>query len=69
MTDSAINDAHRAPASPPSPEIANQARSLRAQLHYHAHQYYTLDASQIPDAEYDRLFQELQALEAAHLGL
>ena len=69
MTDSAINDAHRAPASPPSPEIANQARSLRAQLHHHAHQYYTLDASQIPDAEYDRLFQELQALEAAHPGL
>ena len=39
---------------------------LRAQLHHHAHQYYVLDAPQVPDAEYDRLFQELQALEAAH---
>ena len=25
-----------------------------------------LDAPEIPDAEYDRLFRELQALEAAH---
>jgi DNA ligase (NAD+) len=39
---------------------------LRAQLHHHAHLYYTLDAPEIPDAEYDRLFRELQALEAAH---
>ena len=39
---------------------------LRAQLHRHAHQYYVLDAPLIPDAEYDRLFQELQALEDAH---
>jgi DNA ligase (NAD+) len=39
---------------------------LRAQLNHHAHLYYTLDAPQIPDAEYDKLFQELQALEAAH---
>ncbi|OGB35496.1 MAG: DNA ligase (NAD(+)) LigA [Burkholderiales bacterium RIFCSPLOWO2_12_FULL_61_40] len=41
-------------------------QELRAQLHHHAHQYYVLDAPLIPDAEYDRLFQELQALEAAH---
>ncbi|MFM2050109.1 MAG: hypothetical protein RL682_600 [Pseudomonadota bacterium] len=40
--------------------------SLRAQLHHHAHQYYVLDAPSIPDAEYDKLFQELQALEAAN---
>ncbi|OYU43609.1 MAG: DNA ligase (NAD(+)) LigA, partial [Burkholderiales bacterium PBB4] len=40
--------------------------ALRKQLHHHAHQYYVLDAPQIPDAEYDRLFAELQALEAAH---
>ncbi|HEX5354759.1 MAG TPA: NAD-dependent DNA ligase LigA, partial [Aquabacterium sp.] len=50
-----------APASP-----TEQAAQLRAQLHHHAHQYYVLDAPQIPDAEYDRLFQALQALEAAH---
>jgi DNA ligase (NAD+) len=35
-------------------------------LHHHAHAYYTLDAPEIPDAEYDRLFRELQALESAH---
>ena len=39
---------------------------LRETLHHHAHQYYVLDAPGIPDAEYDRLFQELQALEARH---
>ena len=43
-----------------------RAEALRSLLSYHAHRYYTLDAPEIPDAEYDRLFQELQALEAAH---
>ena len=51
-------------AEPPSP--AERAAALRAELHHHAHLYYTLDAPQIPDAEYDRLFRELQAIEAAH---
>ncbi|MEO6624154.1 MAG: NAD-dependent DNA ligase LigA, partial [Burkholderiaceae bacterium] len=37
---------------------------LRAQLHQHAHQYYVLDAPTISDAQYDRLFTELQQLEA-----
>ena len=45
---------------------AEQAQSLRAQLHRYAHAYYTLDAPEIPDAEYDRLFRQLQALESAH---
>ncbi|MCU0919715.1 MAG: NAD-dependent DNA ligase LigA [Burkholderiaceae bacterium] len=45
---------------------AQRAAELRATLQHHAHQYYVLDAPQIPDAEYDRLFQELQALEEAH---
>ncbi len=45
---------------------AEQARSLREQLQHHAHRYYVLDAPEIPDAEYDRLFQQLQALEEAH---
>ena len=39
---------------------------LRQELHRHAHQYYVLDAPTVPDAEYDRLFQELQSLEARH---
>jgi DNA ligase (NAD+) len=41
-------------------------QTLRDLLHTYAHQYYVLDAPQVPDAEYDRLFQELQALESAH---
>ena len=50
-----------------SPEA--RAEALRRALHHHAHRYYTLDAPEIPDAEYDRLFRELQALEAAHPAL
>ena len=45
---------------------AQRAAELRATLQHHAHRYYVLDAPEIPDAEYDRLFQELQALEQAH---
>ena len=54
-------------AAGPSP--AERAAELRAQLHHHAHRYYTLDDPEIPDAEYDRLFRELQNIEAAHPGL
>ncbi|MES2100743.1 MAG: NAD-dependent DNA ligase LigA [Pseudomonadota bacterium] len=43
-----------------------RAAELRAQLQHHANLYYTLDAPEIPDADYDQLFQELQAIEAAH---
>src|SRR5471032_1910789 len=43
-----------------------RADELHAILHEHAHKYYVLDEPSIPDAEYDKLFQELQALEAAH---
>ena len=50
-------------------EAAARAAALRAQLHHHAWRYYVHDAPEIPDAEYDRLFRELQALEAAHPGL
>ncbi len=39
---------------------------LSKQLHAHAHSYYVLDAPSIPDAEYDKLFKELQLLEAQH---
>ena len=43
-----------------------RASELRAQLHHHGHLYYVLDAPTVPDAEYDRLFKELQALETTH---
>ncbi len=54
-------------ASPePAADPAQQAADLRTQLHHHAHLYYVLDAPVLPDVEYDRLFQQLQTLEAAH---
>ena len=52
-----------------APEPAQRAADLRALLAHHAQRYYVLDAPELPDAEYDRLFQELQAIEAAHPGL
>jgi len=55
--------------SEPSPKpaaAAARAAALRAELHLHAHRYYVLDEPTIPDAEYDKLFRELQELEAAH---
>ncbi len=47
-------------------DFTAQAAALRAQLHHWAHQYHVLDQPSVPDAEYDRVFQALQALEAAH---
>jgi len=45
--------------------VAARAAELRALLQHHAQRYYVHDAPEIPDAEYDRLYQELQAIEAA----
>ena len=45
--------------------IARMA-ALVEELNRHIYNYHVLDAPTIPDAEYDRLFRELQALEAAH---
>jgi len=47
-------------------DAAREAAALSEQLHRHAHLYYVLDAPEIPDAEYDKLFQRLQALEAEY---
>jgi DNA ligase (NAD+) len=43
-----------------------RAAQLRRDIEYHNYRYYVLDDPQIPDAEWDRLLQELRALEAAH---
>ncbi len=51
---------------PPKPHPEQRAAELRALLQHHAHRYYVLDDPELPDAEYDRLFQELQAIEAEH---
>ena len=45
---------------------ADRIDELRATLDHHAKQYYELDAPEIPDAEWDRLYRELVALEQAN---
>ena len=45
---------------------ATRISQLRQQIDGHNHRYYVLDEPSVPDAEYDRLFRELQALEAEH---
>ena len=47
-------------------DAAARAAVLHQQLHYHNYRYHTLDQPEIPDAEYDRLFHELKALEAQY---
>ncbi|WP_265942311.1 NAD-dependent DNA ligase LigA [Dechloromonas sp. A34] len=42
---------------------AERAAGLRAEIERHNKAYYVLDAPSIPDAEYDKLFRELQGLE------
>ena len=49
-----------------SADVRFRAAWLREQLHRHGYHYYVLDDPEIPDAEYDRLFRELQELEAAY---
>ena len=46
--------------------VQERADALRELLHHHAHRYYVLDAPEIPDAEYDKLFRELEQLEEQH---
>lgn len=49
-----------------TPETANRVQELRQTIDEHNYRYYVLDDPQVPDAEYDRLFRELQDLEASH---
>ncbi len=45
---------------------AARAEELRSRLHHHDYYYYILNRPEISDAEYDRLFNQLRELEAAH---
>jgi DNA ligase (NAD+) len=47
-------------------EVVQRIAQLRAEIERHNHAYYVLDAPTLPDAEYDKLFRELQALEAQY---
>jgi DNA ligase (NAD+) len=51
---------------PQNGDMAQRVAALHQALHLHAHSYYVLDEPSIPDAEYDKLFAELQSIEAAH---
>ena len=46
--------------------VQSRILELRAELDQHNYRYYVLDEPSVPDAEYDRLFNELKALEAEH---
>jgi DNA ligase (NAD+) len=47
-------------------DYATRAEELRKQLEHHLYRYHVLDDPEISDAEYDRLFDELKALEDEH---
>ena len=47
-------------------QTAQHIRHLTDLLNRYAYEYYTLDAPSVPDAEYDKLFRELEALERNH---
>ncbi|RQO36252.1 DNA ligase [Herminiimonas sp. KBW02] len=59
-------DANAKPEEPDASNPPARAAWLRDELNRHNYAYHVLDNPSIPDAEYDKLFRELQALEAAH---
>src|ERR1700751_6126515 len=46
--------------------VRRRLEELREEVDHHLHRYHVLDDPEISDAEYDRLFDELTALEAEH---
>jgi len=55
--------------TPPAAADRQRAAQLRTLIGYHNHRYYVLDDPEIPDADYDSLFQELKGLESRHPDL
>ncbi len=53
-------------SSPPPPAPAERIHELRSSLDHHNHLYYNKAAPEITDAEYDKLFRELEELEKQH---
>ena len=51
---------------PARKDVQQQMEALRDKIRYHEHRYYVLDDPEISDAEFDRLVNELKALEAEH---
>jgi DNA ligase (NAD+) len=50
-------------------DVQQRVDKLREQIAYHNYRYYVLDNPEIPDAEYDRLFRNLQVLEEQYPAL
>jgi DNA ligase (NAD+) len=53
-------------AAPSSGDVTARAKELREQLEHHAHRYYVLDDPEVGDDVYDRLLDELRAIERDH---
>jgi DNA ligase (NAD+) len=53
-------------APAPAPAVVARVDELREQIRHHNEQYHTLDAPEIPDADYDALVRELAGLEEQH---
>jgi len=51
---------------PSSKDARQKIVALRDKIRYHEHRYYVLDDPEVSDAEFDRLVNELKALEAEH---
>ena len=47
-------------------KLEHHAKELQDLLNKYSHHYYVLDEPLVPDSEYDRLFDELQAIELKH---
>ncbi len=50
-------------------QVRQRAQALRTEIAHHDYLYYVLDAPEVPDSEYDRLFRELQTLESEYPAL
>ena len=62
-------DLFSTPAHDAKAQAAIKIKALRDQLGRWAHEYYVLDTPSVPDGEYDRVYQELEALEKAYPDL
>ena len=53
-------------AAPAIKDVQARIDELRSELNHHLYRYHVLDDPEISDAAYDRLFDELKALEDEH---
>ena len=63
---SAQKTTSKAKARAPKSDVERRMRQLEQEIEYHRHLYYVNAAPEISDREFDRLFTELEELEAAH---